>query len=124
MDSVQNAITTLDLGVIAAYFGVIILIGVWVARGTKSGDDLFLAGRSLGWAAIAFSLFASNISSSTLIGLTGSAYTTGLAPSAYEWLAGVPLLIMAFIFAPIFLKSRITTTPEYLDKRYSRRTRL
>ncbi|CAM4308902.1 sodium:solute symporter [Palleronia rufa] len=124
MEQVQNAITGLDLGVIAAYFGVVILIGVWVARQTDSDEDLFLAGRSLGWAAIGFSLFASNISSSTLIGLTGSAYTTGLAPSAYEWLAGVPLLIMAFVFAPIFLKSRITTTPEYLDKRYSRRVRL
>lgn len=124
MEQVQNAITGLDLGVIAAYFGVIVLIGVWVARQTDTDEDLFLAGRSLGWAAIGFSLFASNISSSTLIGLTGSAYTTGLAPSAYEWLSGVPLLIMAFIFAPIFLKSRITTTPEYLDKRYSRRVRL
>ncbi len=124
MEEVQNAITALDLWVIAAYFAVIVGIGIWVSLRTESGEDLFLAGRSLGWAAIGFSLFASNISSSTLIGLTGSAYTTGIAPSAYEWLAGVPLLLMAFIFAPIFLKSRITTTPEYLDKRFSRRTRL
>ncbi|QFU07375.1 Sodium/glucose cotransporter [Rhodobacteraceae bacterium THAF1] len=124
MDRIQEQITTLDLSVIAAYFGLIILIGIYVSRRTKTGDDLFLAGRTLGWGAIGFSLFASNISSSTLIGLTGSAYTTGIAPSAYEWLAGVPLLIMAFIFAPIFLKSKITTTPEYLDKRYSRRVRL
>mgnify|MGYP006394261085 CR=1 FL=1 len=124
MEDVQQAITGLDIGVIAAYFGVVILIGVWVSKRTSSSDDLFLAGRSLGWAAIGFSLFASNISSSTLIGLTGSAYTTGIAPSAYEWMAGIPLLIMAFIFAPIFLKSKITTTPEYLDRRYSRRTRL
>jgi len=124
LEDVQQAITGLDIGVIAAYFGVVILIGVWVSKRTSSSDDLFLAGRSLGWAAIGFSLFASNISSSTLIGLTGSAYTTGIAPSAYEWMAGIPLLIMAFIFAPIFLKSKITTTPEYLDRRYSRRTRL
>ncbi len=124
MDDIQDAITTLDLAVVAAYFGIIILIGIWVSRRTKSGDDLFLAGRSLGWAAIGFSLFASNISSSTLIGLTGSAYTTGIAVSAYEWLAGVPLLLRAFVFAPIFLKTHITTTPEYLDRRYSRRTRL
>ncbi len=124
MQDVQNAITALDFWVIGAYFAVVIGIGIWVSMRTETGEDLFLAGRSLGWAAIGFSLFASNISSSTLIGLTGSAYTTGIAPSAYEWLSGVPLLIMAFIFAPIFLKSRITTTPEYLDKRFSRRTRL
>ncbi len=124
MEDVQDALTALDLWVIAGYFAVIIGIGIWVSLRTRSGEDLFLAGRSLGWTAIGFSLFASNISSSTLIGLTGSAYTTGLAPSAYEWLAGVPLLLMAFVFAPVFLKSRISTTPEYLDKRFSRRTRL
>ncbi len=124
MQEVQNAITALDFWVIGAYFAVVVAIGTWVSLRTKSGEDLFLAGRSLGWAAIGFSLFASNISSTTLIGLTGSAYTTGIAPSAYEWLAGIPLLLTAFVFAPIFLKSRITTTPEWLDKRFSRPTRL
>ncbi|MEL6565180.1 MAG: sodium:solute symporter [Pseudomonadota bacterium] len=124
MDSVSGQIAVLDYVVIGAYLALIIGIGVWVSRSTKSGEDLFLAGRSLTWGAIGFSLFASNISTSTLIGLTGSAYGDGIAVSAYEWTSGIPLLILAFVFAPLFLKSRITTTPEYLDKRYSRRVRL
>lgn len=117
-------LTMLDYGVIAVYLAIVIAIGVWVARKTRTGEDLFLAGRSLGWVAIGFSLFASNISTSTLVGLTGSAYTGGLTVSSYEWMAGIPLLFMAFIFAPVFLKSRISTTPEYLENRYSRRVRL
>jgi len=125
MDQGHNpSLTSLDLVVIAIYFAIVIAIGLWVARQTKTGEDLFLAGRSLGWMAIGLSLFASNISTSTLIGLTGTAYFSGLAVSAYEWMAGIPLLMMAFIFAPVFLKSRITTTPEYLEKRFSRRVRL
>ncbi|MEM1373346.1 MAG: sodium:solute symporter [Pseudomonadota bacterium] len=124
MESVSNEIALLDLFVIVAYLALIIGIGVWVSRSTKSGEDLFLAGRSLAWGTIGFSLFASNISTSTLIGLTGSAYGDGIAVSAYEWMAGIPLLLLAFVFAPLFLKSRITTTPEYLDLRYSRRVRL
>jgi len=117
-------LTALDYGVIAVYLLIVIGIGIWVARKTRTGEDLFLAGRSLGWAAIGFSLFASNISTSTLVGLTGSAYTGGLTVSAYEWMAGIPLIMMAFIFAPVFLRSRISTTPEYLEKRFSRRVRL
>lgn len=74
-------LTMLDYGVIAVYLAIVIAIGVWVARKTRTGEDLFLAGRSLGWAAIGFSLFASNISTSTLVGLTGSAYTGGLTVS-------------------------------------------
>lgn len=124
MQDVAGAITALDLVVLAAYFLVVIAIGVVVARNTKSGEDLFLAGRSLGWAAIGVSLFASNISSTTLIGLTGAAYSAGIAVSAYEWLAGVPLLFLAFIFAPLYFRSRITTIPEYLERRFDRRVRI
>jgi len=117
-------LTMLDYTVIGVYLAIVVGIGIWVSRQTRTGEDLFLAGRSLGWAAIGFSLFASNISTSTLVGLTGSAYSGGLTVSAYEWMAGIPLLMMAFIFAPVFLKSRISTTPEYLEKRFSRRVRL
>jgi len=90
-----------------------------VARRTHSGDDLFLAGRSLAWGAVGLSLFASNISSSTLVGLMGDAYRTGLAPSAYEWMAGLLLLFGAFTFFPFFLRSGISTIPEFLEKRFN-----
>ncbi|MCE0507048.1 sodium:solute symporter [Roseivivax sp. GX 12232] len=122
--AVQSAITGLDLWVLGAYFLVVIGIGVWVSRGTKSGEDLFLAGRTLTWGIVGFSLFASNISSTTLIGLTGAAYTTGIATSAYEWMAGIPLILLAFVFAPLFFKSRVTTIPEWLERRFDRRARL
>jgi len=92
---------------------------VVVARRTRSGEDLFLAGRSLAWGAVGLSLFASNISSSTLVGLTGDAYRTGLAPSAYEWMAGLLLLFGAFTFFPFFLRSGISTIPEFLERRFN-----
>ena len=123
-EAVADAITSLDIGVLIGYFAIVILIGVWVTRSTKSGDDLFLAGRSLTWGIIGVSLFASNISSTTLIGLTGAAYSTGIATSAYEWMAGIPLILLAFIFAPLFFRSRVTTIPEWLERRFDRRSRL
>ncbi|ETX29851.1 sodium:solute symporter [Roseivivax isoporae] len=122
--AVSGAITSLDITVLVLYFLVVIAIGVWVSRRTESGEDLFLAGRTLTWGVVGFSLFASNISSTTLIGLTGAAYTTGIATSAYEWMAGIPLIALAFIFAPLFFKAKVTTIPEWLERRFDRRARL
>ncbi|MEL7221535.1 MAG: sodium:solute symporter [Bacteroidota bacterium] len=99
-------------------------IGFWIARRTKTGDDLFLGGRTFGWGLVGLSLFASNISSSTLIGLSGAAYTTGIVNSVYEWMSGLPLIIAALIFVPLYLRARITTIPEFLEKRFDRRSQL
>lgn len=114
----------IDLGVIAAYFVAVLFIGFWVARKTKDDEDLFLAGRKLGWAPIGFSLFASNISSTTLIGLAGAAYTWGIAVSNYEWMAAIILVIFVLFFVPFYIRSRISTVPEFLEKRFDRRSRI
>ena len=124
VQDVADAITRADIWVLGTYFAVIVLIGVWVSQRTRSGEDLFLAGRTLGWGAIGVSLFASNISSTTLIGLAGAAYSSGIAVSAYEWAAGIPLIVLAFVFAPLYFRSRVTTIPEYLEKRFDRPVRL
>lgn len=118
-----SGISITDLYIIGGYFAVVLAIGVWVGLRTKTDEDLFLGGRSLTWGIIGLSLFASNISSTTLIGLTGSAYGTGIAVSNYEWLAGLPLIVMAAVFIPIYLRARITTVPEYLELRYDVRSR-
>lgn len=112
-------ISTLDIIIIIGYFTIVFLIGLIVARRTKEGDDLFLAGRSLAWGAIGFSLFASNISSTTLIGLSGQAYATGISVSNYEWITTLLLVFMAIYFIPFYIKSRISTIPEFLEKRFN-----
>ncbi|MEL6923141.1 MAG: sodium:solute symporter, partial [Bacteroidota bacterium] len=117
-------ISTIDIAIIIAYFVLVLGIGFWIARRTKTGEDLFLGGRSFGWGLIGLSLFASNISSSTIIGLSGAAYTTGIVNSVYEWMSGIPLIIAAMIFIPLYLRSRITTIPEYLERRFDRRSQL
>ena len=119
-----NAISNLDLIIIVGYFILVLGIGVWVGVKTKTEEDLFLGGRSLTWGVIGLSLFASNISSTTLIGLSGAAYTSGIAVSNYEWLSGLPLIIMAAIFIPVYLNARITTVPEFLELRYDSRSRI
>ncbi len=118
-----DRLAPLDLLVIAGYALTILVIGVITARHTHSGDDLFLAGRRLAWAPIGLSLFASNISSTTLIGLAGAAYTWGIAVANYEWMAAPILVLMALVFAPLYLNARIGTVPEYLERRFDWRSR-
>ncbi len=119
----MSTISQTDIIIVIGYLVLIILVGLWVAMRTKSDSDLFLGGRSLTWGFIGLSLFASNISSTTLIGLAGSAYSTGIVQSVYEWGMGIPFVVMAFIFIPLYLRSQITTIPEFLEYRFDRRSR-
>ncbi|MFK7904100.1 MAG: sodium transporter, partial [Chitinophagales bacterium] len=120
----ETVISTIDIAIIIAYFVLVFAIGLWVGRKAKTGDDLFLGGRSLTWGFIGLSLFASNISSTTLVGLAGAAYTTGIVQSVYEWGAAIPFAILAFIYVPLYLKAKITTIPEFLELRFDRRSRV
>ncbi len=120
----MNQISNIDIGIIAAYFIFVLGIGFWIARKTKDSEDLFLGGRTFTYGLIGLSLFASNISSATIIGLSGAAYSTGVVQSVYEWLSGVPLIIAAVVFVPLYLRSRITTIPEFLEKRFDRRSQV
>ena len=117
-------LTPLDWAMVIGYLMVVAGIGVAVSRKATDGDELFLAGRSLGFAVIGFSLFASNISSTTLIGLSGAAYASGISVANYEWMAGLLFLFMALFTIPVFVRAPLTTMPEYLERRFGRRSRL
>ncbi len=119
----NSGITSLDLIVVIAYFTLVMGLGFWVAKRAPSTEDLFLGGRSFGWGLVGLSLFASNISSSTIIGLSGKAYSSGVVQSVYEWMTGIPLIIAALFFIPLYLRARITTIPEFLELRYDARSR-
>ncbi len=116
-------IATLDGVIIGAYALMMLFIGVLFAKKGGDADSYFLAGRSMTWGIIGFSLFASNISSTTLVGLSGSAYSTGIAVYNYEWMAGVILVFYAIFVLPQVLRAQVYTMPEYLERRYDRRAR-
>ncbi|MFT6958317.1 MAG: SSS family solute:Na+ symporter [Halieaceae bacterium] len=118
-----HVLTNLDWIVIAVYAGLLLFICLRVAQRNPDTDELFLAGRSLGPAVIGLSLFASNISSTTLIGLPGAAWEHGIAVANYEWMAALVLLLTALYLLPRLIGSRITTIPELLEQRFDARLR-
>src|SRR6266853_1754213 len=113
-------IPTLDLGIIITYIVAILAIGILSTRRVKvTGQVFFLAGRSLPWGIVGAALFASNISTIHLVGLTASGYNEGLVWGNFEWMAAFTLILLSLIFAPFYFRSRIATLPEYLERRYS-----
>ncbi len=118
--SPRLAIPVLDLAIIVAYLVAIMIVGVWSTRRMKiTGQVFFLAGRSLPWGIVGAALFASNISTIHLVGLTASGYNEGLVWGHFEWMAVFTLVLLALVFAPFYFRSRIATLPEFLERRYS-----
>lgn len=120
-------LTILDIVTIGLYFLVVFAIAWWASKRERSDNestDYFLAGRDVGWFVIGASLFASNIGSEHLIGLAGSGFAEGVPVAQYEILAGIALLILGWIFVPFYLKSNVSTMPEFLEKRYDSRSRM
>ncbi len=119
----MKGLQSLDYLVFLFYFIVVVLYGLWVYRRKRSltpdSKDYFLAEGSLTWWAIGASLIASNISAEQFIGMSGSGFKMGLAIATYEWMAAATLIIVAIFFIPIYLKNKIYTMPQFLEKRYN-----
>ena len=115
----QFNLPTLDLGIIIFYLLAVIAIGFYFGSKHENAEDYFLAGRNLTWPIIGFSLFASNMSSNSLVGLAGAGYKDGFSVYSYEWMAVLVLVLFAVFFLPFYLKNKIFTIPEYLERRYS-----
>jgi SSS family solute:Na+ symporter len=110
---------TVDWLVILAYFGLLLGMTWWVIRkGRNTADDYFLAGRNLGWLIVGASIFASNIGSEHLVGLAGSGATSGVALAHYELHAWC-LLVLGWVLVPFYMRSRVYTMPEFLERRFS-----
>jgi len=116
------ALTGLDITVMLVYAIGIIGYGIYSAK-AKTSEEYFLAGRDMTWPIVGISLFAANISSSTLVGLAGDAYKTNTQVFNYEWLASVVLVFFAIFFLPFYLRSKVYTMPEFLERRYNSATR-
>ena len=112
-------IDTIDLVIIIAYIIGILFIGLWSVRKSKmTSENYFLAGRGLKWLVVGAALFASNISTIHIVGLAASGYNDGLVWGNFEWMAVLTLILLGLIFAPFYIKTRISTLPEFLEKRY------
>ena len=111
-----------DIIIFFAFIACVMVVSLWKSGGEagKSADDYFLAGRGLSWWLIGFSLIAANISAEQFVGMSGQgAGAEGLSCASWEWIAAIALVVVAFALLPYFLRSGITTIPEFLEIRYN-----
>ena len=107
------------------FFTALVAYGTWrITRNDEcsTSDGFFLGGRSLTFPFIAGSLLLTNLSTEQLVGLNGGAFKEGIAVMVWEIFAVLALVTMALFFLPRFLKSGITTVPEFLALRFSKST--
>lgn len=116
-------ISYFDVGVVGLYVVATLLIGMYVGKRQKNADDYFLAGRSLTWPVVGFSLYATNLSGASFIGLAGAGYSSGLAFYSHEWVPALILIVFVVLFLPFYIRTGVTTLPEFLERRFDERSR-
>jgi len=111
--------TTIDAIIVAVYLLLLLFIGYKASFGKKKqGETLFLAGNSLNWYNIGFNMWGTNVGPSSLLAFASIGYSTGIVAGNFEWYAFIFLLLLAMVFAPRYIASKVTTMPEFMGKRY------
>ncbi len=123
MSATESVFDNRDWFVVGIFIAVMLAITVQAMRAkAQSGKDYFLASRDSNWLQIGTSIFSSNIGSEHLVGLAGAGFATGMAMAHWEiqsWL----ILVLGWVFVPLYDRMRVFTMPEFLELRFSRASR-
>lgn len=119
------AISLWDVAIILGYFALTIAFGVWAGRAKiRTAEQLFLADREASWPLVGASLFSANISSQQFVGQAGLAFSIGLAAGAFQLVGAMCFIFLAAFFVDVYLGLKLTTAPEFFERRYGPGTRL
>lgn len=117
-------VAPIDLVILVGFIIMIRVLALWLARGkSEDASGFFLGGRNFSWPLIGFSLFATNMSGASFVGMAGAGYSSGIAVYSYEWMAAVILVVFVIFLLPFYLRSGVFTMPEFLERRFDRRSR-
>jgi SSS family solute:Na+ symporter len=115
----------LDYFTFAIYFLLFTVIGLVAGRKRKTNAaDFFIQQNKLPWYLIGFSFIAAGASSEQFIGTVGSVYSRGMVIANWEWGNAIPIMVMVVLFIPYYLKNRVVTIPEFLEKRFNTKVKL
>lgn len=108
----------IDYGIMIFYFIAILTIGSYFGRRQKTVKDFFFGGQRFPWWLITFSLVATTVGSYSFVKYSRVAYKYGFGSSQTylnDWI-WVPLVLFGWL--PILYFSRITSIPEYFERRF------
>jgi len=125
MENISELLKPIDFAVVGIYLLVLIGIGYWVSfiKQRNKEENLFLAGRSLGWGSIGLNMWGTNVGPSMLVASASIGYSTGIVAGNFAWYAFIFIFLLAFVFAPRYLDAKVLTLPEFMGKRFGPSTR-
>lgn len=115
-------LTAIDIAIFLLSILAVLAVGLWAGRKEESADDFYLAGKNVPWWGVAGSIFGTNVSAEHLVGMLGIGYSIGFAQAHFEYGAIVALLVLAFVFLPLYRGMGLYTLSEYLTRRYDGRS--
>ncbi len=113
-----------DIVVVVAVLLFLIVASMYSSFKKKDAEEYFMAGRSLRWWSVAGSIFGTNIHAQQIIGMMGVGYSIGFAQSHYEIWAIPAILVLCYIFIPIYRKKNFFTLSQFLEARFNSQARL
>ena len=116
----SSSFNGIDLAVFALYMVTSISLGFWVARkGAKTAQGYFLGNKTIPWFVIGSSMVAADFSSEQFISNVGGAYKHGIVMAAGDWNVWIIYSLLILVFLPYYVRTGVTTMPEFLERRYN-----
>ncbi len=109
-----------DWLIMAVYFTMIIVVGVYFARRAgKNTEEFFLSGRRLPWWLAGLSMVATTFAADTPLAVTELVATRGIAGNWLWWNMAIGGMLTVFFFARQWRRSGVMTDLEIIELRYS-----
>lgn len=113
-------LSSLDWGIIIAFFIISLGIGLWTARSAgKSVNDFFLSGRNMPWWLLGISMVATTFSADTPNLVTDIVRTNGVSGNWVWWAFLLTGMLTVFVYAKLWRRSEVLTDLEFYELRYS-----
>src|SRR6202030_4346063 len=107
------------------YFALVITIGVIARRAVATSEDFLLSGRSLPAWVTGLAFISANLGAIEILGMAANGAQYGLPTVHFYWIGAVPAMVfLGVVMMPFYYGSRVRSVPEYLRRRFDRKTHL
>ena len=111
MGQISSFLEPIDFVVVVVYLLIMLAIGYYISfvKPKKENENLFLAGKTLGWTSIGLNMWGTNVGPSMLIASASIGFTTGIVAGNFAWYAFIFILLLAVVFSPRYLGANVQT---------------
>ena len=123
--TLKLSLSALDVALLVIYFSFVIGIGFALRRLVQTSTDFFLSGRSLPSWITGIAFISANLGAIEILGMSASGAQYGISIVHYYWIGAVPAMVfLGIVMMPFYYGSRVRSVPEYLLRRYDKKTHL